>query len=123
MAQKRATAGHFADALKRTEELELTVTGRKSGKKIANPVWFVHEGRTLWLVPVHGSDSDWYHNVVEHPEITLGAGGEKLHASTTPVTDVATVREVVDKFRGKYGAGEVKKYYGKPDVAVKVPLG
>jgi hypothetical protein len=29
---------------------------------------------------------------------------------------------VVEKFRAKYGAGNVKKYYSKFDVAVEVPL-
>jgi hypothetical protein len=32
------------------------------------------------------------------------------------------VRDVVEKFRQKYGAGEVSKYYSKLDVAVDVPL-
>jgi hypothetical protein len=32
------------------------------------------------------------------------------------------VGEVVEKFRAKYGAGNVKKYYSKIDVAVEVPL-
>jgi len=29
---------------------------------------------------------------------------------------------VVEKFRAKYGADDVKKYYSKFDVAVEVPL-
>jgi hypothetical protein len=29
---------------------------------------------------------------------------------------------VVEKFRDKYGAGDVKKYYSKLDVAVVAPL-
>jgi hypothetical protein len=32
------------------------------------------------------------------------------------------VRDVVEKFRAKYGAGNVKKYYSKFDVAVEVLL-
>jgi len=38
------------------------------------------------------------------------------------VTDARTVKSVVDKFREKYGAGDVKKYYSKFDVAVRVEL-
>ena len=30
--------------------------------------------------------------------------------------------QIVEKFRAKYGAGNVKKYYSKFDVAVEVPL-
>jgi hypothetical protein len=29
---------------------------------------------------------------------------------------------VVEKFRAKYGAGDVKKYYSKFDVAVTAPI-
>lgn len=32
------------------------------------------------------------------------------------------VRQAVEKFREKYGAADVKKYYSKFDVAVRVPL-
>jgi hypothetical protein len=34
------------------------------------------------------------------------------------VTDAKGVKSVVEKFREKYGAKEVKKYYSKFDVAV-----
>ena len=42
--------------------------------------------------------------------------------TTTLITNEAQVGEVVEKFRDKYGAGQVKAYYPKPDVAVEVPL-
>jgi hypothetical protein len=32
------------------------------------------------------------------------------------------VDDIVKKFKSKYGEGDVKKYYPKVDVAVKVPL-
>jgi len=32
------------------------------------------------------------------------------------------VKSVVEKFRDKYGAGEVKKYYSRFDVAVVAPM-
>jgi hypothetical protein len=32
-------------ALQTASEIELTVTGRRSGRDISNPVWFVQEGR------------------------------------------------------------------------------
>jgi deazaflavin-dependent oxidoreductase (nitroreductase family) len=112
----------FKDVLKSTDEIELAVTGRKSGRKSSRPVWFVQEGDKLHLLPVTGSDSEWYKNVLKNPEITLAADGAKLTAKAKPITDPKKVREVVEKFRAKYGAGEVKKYYSKFDVAVEVPL-
>ena len=34
-----------------------------------------------------------------------------------PVTDAKAVKSVVEKFREKYGAKDVRKYYSKFDVA------
>ena len=112
----------FKKALKNTDEIEITATGRRSGRKISRPVWFVQEGEKLYLLPVKGSDSDWYKNVLKNPTITLAANGVTWIAQATPITDAAKVRDIVEKFRAKYGADEVKKYYSKLDVAVEVPL-
>ena len=110
------------NALRGTTEVELTVTGRASGRESTRPVWFVEEEGKLYLLPVKGSDTDWYKNVLKKPEITLHADGQQLKERATPITDRAKVDEIVDKFRAKYGADNVKKYYTKFDVAVEVPL-
>jgi len=41
----------FKQALEGTDEIEVTVTGRSSGRRITNPVWFVQEGGDLYLLP------------------------------------------------------------------------
>jgi len=112
----------FLKALKDADEIELTVTGRSSGRPIARPVWFVQEGGTLYLLPVTGGDSRWYQNVLKTPAIALAVDGVKWNGQATPITDAARVRDVVEKFRAKYGADEVAQYYSKFDVAVAVPL-
>jgi hypothetical protein len=38
------------------------------------------------------------------------------------VTDTKKVVPVVEKFRAKYGPGDVKKYYSKLDVAITAAL-
>jgi hypothetical protein len=112
----------FERALQNTKEIDLTTTGRTSGREITQPVWFVRQGQTLYLLPVTGSDSNWYKNVLKTPAIRLTAGGTAYRARVTPITDPARVGDVVEKFRAKYGAQEVKQYYPKTDVAVEVPL-
>jgi deazaflavin-dependent oxidoreductase (nitroreductase family) len=109
-------------ALERASEVQITVTGRRSGREISNPVWFVEEGDKLYLLPVKGSDADWYRNAVETPTIRLAADGAETRATATPVTDPAKVSDVVEKFRAKYGAEDVARYYQKLDAAVEVPL-
>jgi deazaflavin-dependent oxidoreductase (nitroreductase family) len=112
----------FKEALEASREIEVTVTGRTSGREISNPVWFVREGEKLYLVPVRGLDADWYRNLLKTPSIRLAAGGAQLSASACPISDPATVGQVLDKFRAKYGAQDVAAYYPKQDVAVEVPL-
>jgi deazaflavin-dependent oxidoreductase (nitroreductase family) len=111
----------FEKTLENTKEIELTTTGRTSGREISNPVWFVRQGDTLYLLPVRGSDSNWYKNVRKTPTIRLAAGETAYTARAKPITDAASVDRVVANFRDKYGAREVKTYYSKPDVAVEVP--
>jgi len=112
----------FQTALDSTSEIELTATGRVSGRRTSRPVWFVREGDRLFLLPVTGSASQWYRNVVKTPAIHLAARGEEYDATATPVTDRGQVAHVVDDFRAKYGARDVAEYYPNPDVAVEVAL-
>ena len=51
------------DRLSRYRQITISVIGRKSGRKISIPVWFVAEGDELHLLPVAGSETQWYKNV------------------------------------------------------------
>jgi deazaflavin-dependent oxidoreductase (nitroreductase family) len=115
-------AGKFSAALQRSDQSDITVTGRKTGRQITIPVWFVADGGKLDLVPVRGSDSDWYKNLLATPRIQVTADGESITATPTPITDPDRVRTIVEKFRQKYGADQVAAYYPKTDVALEVNL-
>jgi deazaflavin-dependent oxidoreductase (nitroreductase family) len=111
------------DRLTRYHQIKISVIGRKSGQTISIPVWFVVEGERLYLLPVRGSDTQWYKNVLRNPSIRIDARGVGGEFRAVPVTDAKAVKSVVEKFREKYGAKDVKKYYSKFDVAVVVELG
>ena len=110
------------ERLSKSNEIHISVTGRKSGKSISLPVWFVLEGEKLWLLPVQGSDTQWYKNVLKNPTIRVEARGKRAHLRAQPTTDTTTIKSVAEKFREKYGAGDVKKYYSKFDVAVEADI-
>jgi len=57
------------DRLTRYRRIKITVIGRKSGKTISIPVWFVLEDKNLYLLPVQGSDTQWYKNLLKNPSI------------------------------------------------------
>jgi deazaflavin-dependent oxidoreductase (nitroreductase family) len=106
------------DRLPRYRQIKLSVTGRKSGRTISQPVWFVWDDDKVYLLPVHGSNTQWYKNVIKDPSVHIDARGAEAKFQAVPVTDKTQVSSVVDKFRTKYGASDVKKYYSKFDVAV-----
>ena len=117
-----ARTATLKDRLSRYREINLSVTGRKSGRAISRPVWFVVEGDKLYLLPVQGSDTQWYKNVLQNPSIRSDARGVEAEFRATPITEAKAVKSVVEKFRDKYGAKDVKKYYSKFDVAVVIQL-
>jgi deazaflavin-dependent oxidoreductase (nitroreductase family) len=111
------------ERLCRYRQIKLSVIGRKSGRTISIPVWFVLEDEKLYLLPVQGSDTQWYKNVLQNPAIRIDARGVEAKFRAMPITDVKAVKSVIEKFREKYGAKDVKKYYSNFDVAIVAGLG
>lgn len=106
------------DRLSRYREIDLSVTGRKSGRTISQPVWFVLDEDRVYLLPVRRSDTQWYKNLLKDPSIRIDARGVDADFQGVLISDPTQVSSVVEKFRAKYGANDVKKYYSKFDVAV-----
>jgi deazaflavin-dependent oxidoreductase (nitroreductase family) len=122
MSNKPAQNDSLKAGLSRSREIHISVIGRKTGRTISNPVWFAFEDDKLYLLPVQGSDTQWYKNVLKNPMIKIKAGGAEAEVKAIPTTDAKQVSSVVEKFRAKYGASDVKKYYSKFDVAVVVQM-
>jgi deazaflavin-dependent oxidoreductase (nitroreductase family) len=111
------------ERLARYRQIRISVIGRKSGQLISVPVWFVLDGpNKLYLLPVQGSDTQWYKNVLHNPKIRISARGEEAEFRAKPITDVKVVKSIVEAFRTRYGAEDVKQYYSKFDAAVEVGL-
>ena len=108
--------------LNRVYEITLSVKGRKSGRNIPRPVWFVHEANTLYLLPVQGSDTNWYKNMLVDPTLKISVSGTEISARGKRITDNNRIDDIVKKFKSKYGEVDVKKYYTNFDVAIEVTL-
>src|ERR671920_2330068 len=89
--------------LERASDIRLSVKGRKSGRDIPRPVWFVHEGGTVYLLPVRGSDTNWYKNLLVDSTLKIsvngGGGGEETPVRGKPITDSNKVDDIVRKFK------------------------
>lgn len=115
------TQADFRTALQGSNIIDITVTGRTSGRSHTYPIWFALDGDTLYLIPVKGSDTEWYKNVRKNPTLRLQSRGKTLTATARILTESAQLDHVLELFRNKYGRN-VKSYYPKYDVAVEVPL-
>ena len=109
-------------ALKKDKEIELTVTGRKSGKPLPRPVWFVLRGTELLLLPVTGTDSQWYKNVLRDPQVRIRSSRQAFNGRLRTMTEKKQVDEVIELFKEKYGPSDIKKYYPNPNVAATLIL-
>jgi len=96
---------------------------RTSGRTTSIPAWFVLDGQKLYLLPVHGSDTQWYQNLLQNPSIRTEARSVAAEFRATPIIERKSVASLVERFRETYGANDVKKYYPKFDMAVVVKVG
>ena len=64
------------------------------------------------------SDTQWYKSVLKNPSLKIEVGGTEAEFKAIPVTDAKQVSSVVERFRDKYGASDVRKYCSRFDVAV-----
>jgi hypothetical protein len=102
--------------------VNITVTGRKTKKRFSTPVWFVLDGERVAIVPMKGSDNNWFKNLVQSHQIELSAGGISALYKTSIVRDPRQVQEVIDKLRAKYRSMWSEAYYTKRDVYVEVSV-
>jgi len=117
------TQADFVRALQDRKEISITVKGRRSGREVTLPVWVVREGNTLWLLPLHGSRTQWYRNVLADHAVTVRAGRRALTIEARPRRERAAIQRVLDRFRKKYGTGDVARYFDNSDAVVELTVG
>lgn len=111
----------FQAALEHADEIELTTTGRVTGKPISCPVRFVRHGEKLYLVPGDETGSQWYKNLLKTPAVRPPARRARCSATGTPVTDPSMFTRILEYFRAKYGTKNAGSLYPHPNIAVEIP--
>jgi len=110
------------DALKKGSEIQLIVKGRVTGNESSRPVWYALKDHQLLLLPVTGIKTQWYKNIVKNPQVKITIDAESYTGLAKPIKDQHEISEVIELFKAKYGAGDVKKYYPRLDAASRVNL-
>ena len=99
----------LAERLLRFREVTITVNGRKSGRVVSIPVWFVFEAGKLFLLRVKGSETQRYKNVLANPSIVIDARGAEAALKAAPITELADVKPVIDKISRQVWRGRREK--------------
>jgi deazaflavin-dependent oxidoreductase (nitroreductase family) len=86
-------------ALQKDRVIDVTTTGRKSGKPRRTEIWFHNLDGRLYITGLPGRRS-WYANLLVNPELTFHLKESMradLPARATPILDETRRREILSK--------------------------
>ena len=92
-------------ALARDRTIDITTTGRRSGRPVRIEIWYHVIDGTVYITGTPGQ-RDWYANLLAHPEFTFhlkDSAAADLPARATPVTDEAQRRAVFARLFPAFG--------------------
>jgi deazaflavin-dependent oxidoreductase (nitroreductase family) len=82
--------------------VEITTTGRKSGKAHTKPIWFVYDQGHLYLQSGKEGKSDWYQNLKKNPQMTLKIGTVTFQGKAKFIDDQKETERIHGLFSAKY---------------------
>ena len=88
-------------ALERDLVIDITTTGRKTGRPRRKEIWFHNVDGQLYITGSPGR-RDWYANLLANPEFTFHlkrSAQADLLARATPIRDTAKRREIFQKIQ------------------------
>lgn len=92
--------------------IEITTTGRKSGKPHTKPIWYVVDGGRVIVQSGKDGKTDWYRNLQKTPAVVLKADQYSFRARGRTITDQKEVERVHALFRDKYTSARVLSWVG-----------
>lgn len=91
-------------ALENDLVIDITTTGRKTGRPRRKEIWFHNVDGQLYLTGSPGRRG-WYANLLAHPEFTFHlkrTTRADLSARATPIVDKARRREILQKIHQRF---------------------
>ena len=92
--------------------IEITTTGRKSGKPHTTPIWYVVDDGRVIVQSGKDGKTDWYRNLQKTPAVTLKADRYSFRARGRTITDPKEVERVHALFRDKYTSARLLSWVG-----------
>lgn len=111
-------------ALKKDTLIDITTIGKKTGKSHRIEIAFHNFDGTLYISGLPGR-RDWYANLVAKPEFIFHLKQSlkaDIPAKATPITDLATRKQVLSKVVAKWGRQTELEAFLKSSPLVQVQL-
>ncbi len=97
----------------RRKTIQLTTTGRRSGKPRTVTIWFVvDETRRIAIQHVAKKPAHWYGNLSSNPRVTVDFGDGPLPGTAELVVDRRQIEEIVAKVGRKYWTYRLIRLFG-----------
>ena len=111
-------------ALQQDRVIDITTTGRKSGRPRRKEIWFHNLDGRLYITGRPGP-RDWYLNMVANPDFTFHlkqSARADIPARATPIVDMAQRREIISGIHQKLGGDRDTEAWvaGSPLVGVEL---
>jgi deazaflavin-dependent oxidoreductase (nitroreductase family) len=106
-AQATTSAQTTLEKVANESTVELTTTGRKSGKSHTKPIWFVYDQGRLYLQAGKDGKTDWYLNLKKNPQMTLKIADATLKGTAKFIDDAQETERIHELFRQKYVTARV----------------
>jgi deazaflavin-dependent oxidoreductase (nitroreductase family) len=115
MAADEPALPEVATALARIKDrstIELTTTGRKSGKPHTRPIWFVVTDGTIVVQAGKDGKTDWYRNLEKTPTAVVHQGEYTFRVRAKRVDDAARVDAIHTLVVEKYTTAWLLSFFG-----------
>ena len=100
--EARTVAKADLETVANESTVEITTTGRKSGKAHIKPIWFVYDQGHLYLQSGQEGKSDWYQNLKKNPQMTLKIGTVTFQGKAKFIDDQNETERIHGLFSAKY---------------------
>ncbi|MHA2275102.1 MAG: nitroreductase/quinone reductase family protein [Candidatus Kariarchaeaceae archaeon] len=100
---------HSSDTFYQTNLLYITVKGRKTGLNRTTEIWFTYKDGFIYLLG--HPKSQWWRNLKKNSYIQLQIGSRNYKGKG--LFNISKHNEVKALFVKKYGASQIKRWYGE----------
>ncbi len=107
------TAAPDLSVYARRKTIQLTTTGRRSGKPRIVTIWFVvDENNRIAVQHVAKKPAHWYGNLRANPRVSVDFGDGRLAGTAELVTDREQIEEIVARIGRKYWTHWLIRLFG-----------